>query len=123
MLDMYYWVMLKAAVARAFFLEGATDRISGVLKTQAHTSLATEVVIVFYGLFVLVTFLIPVVALVTSGIVAASIAIAPKRNQRFMKSLRGRKSGQEIYHAANQILSTVIFGWRSAITALQATDC
>jgi hypothetical protein len=67
---MYYWVMLKAAVARAFYLEGATNRISGVLKTQAQASLATEVVIVFYGLFVLVTFLIPVVALVTSGIVA-----------------------------------------------------
>lgn len=70
MLDMYYWVMLKAAVARAFCLEGATNRISGVLKTQAQKSLATEVVIVFYGLFVLVTFLIPVVALVTSGIQA-----------------------------------------------------
>jgi hypothetical protein len=70
MLDMYYWVMLKAAVARAFYLEGAANRISGVLKVQAQASLATEVVIVFYGLFVLVTFLIPVVALVTSGIAA-----------------------------------------------------
>jgi hypothetical protein len=70
MIDMYYWVMLKAAVGRALDLEGSSDRISGVLKAQAQASLATEVVLVFYALFVLVTFLVPVVALVTSGIAA-----------------------------------------------------
>jgi len=70
MIDMYYWVMLKAAVGRAVTLEGSSDRISSVLEAQAQTSLATEIVLVFYALFVLVTFLIPVVALVTSGIVA-----------------------------------------------------
>jgi len=70
MIDMYYWVMLKAAVGRARELEGSADRITGVLSAQARKSWATEIVLVFYGLFVLVTFFIPVVALVTSGIVA-----------------------------------------------------
>ena len=71
MIDMYYWVMLKAAVGRAAELEGSPDRITGVLSTQARASFSTEIVLFFYALFVLVTFLIPVVALVTSGISAA----------------------------------------------------
>ncbi len=71
MLDMYYWVMLKAAVGRAAELEGSPDRITGVLSAQARASWSTEIVLAFYALFVLVTFLIPVVALVTGGIAAA----------------------------------------------------
>ena len=71
MIDMYYWVMLKAAVGRAAELEGAPDRITGVLSAQARASWSTEIVLVFYALFVLVTVLIPAVALVTSGIAAA----------------------------------------------------
>jgi hypothetical protein len=55
-------------VGRASYLEGSPDRITGVLSSQARAS--TEFVLVFYALFVLVTFLIPVVALVTSGIAA-----------------------------------------------------
>jgi hypothetical protein len=66
MIDNYYWVMLRAAVKRAAVLEGASNRISGVLRTQAHNSWATEVVLAFYGLFVLITALIPVVALLTT---------------------------------------------------------
>ncbi|HXD82485.1 MAG TPA: hypothetical protein VNU27_13030 [Candidatus Acidoferrum sp.] len=71
MIDMYYWVMLKAAVGRAAELEGSPDRITGVLSTQARASRSTDIVLVFYALFVLVTFFIPVVALVTSGVAAA----------------------------------------------------
>jgi hypothetical protein len=67
MIDMYYYVMLQAAVGRATELEGSPERITGVLTAQARASFATEVNLAFYGLFVIVTTLIPIVALVTSG--------------------------------------------------------
>src|ERR1700681_1132482 len=67
MIDMYYFVMLQAAVGRAAELEGSPDRITGVLAAQAKASFTTEVLLAFYGLFVVVAVLIPIVALVTSG--------------------------------------------------------
>lgn len=70
MIDNYHWVMLKAAVGRAKVIEGRPDRISGVLTAQAQASWTTEVVLAFYGLFVIIAAGIPVIALVTSTPVA-----------------------------------------------------
>jgi hypothetical protein len=54
MIDNYYWVMLRAAVDRAKKLETSDQQISTVLTEAAHKSHATELVLAFYCLFVLV---------------------------------------------------------------------
>lgn len=66
MIDNYYWVMLRAAVTRAKDLEVKHERITWKLSEQAKNSHATDLVLVFYGLFVAIAALIPLVALLSS---------------------------------------------------------
>ncbi len=65
MIDNYYWVMLRAAVNRAKDLEVKHERITWKLSEQAKNSHATDLVLVFYGLFVAIAALIPLVALLS----------------------------------------------------------
>lgn len=76
MIDNYYWVMLKAAVKRAKELEASHDQISWKLSSTANKSHATDVVLAFYGLFVLVAAGIPIVALLAAKPVAVGGLIA-----------------------------------------------
>jgi hypothetical protein len=81
MIDNYYWVMLRAAVNRAKDLEVKHERITWKLSEQAKNSHATDLVLVFYGLFVAIAALIPVVALlsrkpiVVGGLLAVFAAV------------------------------------------------
>jgi hypothetical protein len=65
MIDNFYWVMLKAAVKRAIALEGA-GQISSVLKKRATDSHVTELVLAFYGLFVLIAGGVPIITILAS---------------------------------------------------------
>jgi len=76
MIDNFYWVMLKAAVKRAKDLEASHDQISWQLSFTANKSHATDVVLTFYGLFVLVAAGIPIVALLAAKPVAVGGLIA-----------------------------------------------
>ena len=76
MIDNYYWVMLRAAVQRAKDLEVNRDRITWKLSAQAANSHATDLVLIFYGLFVAIAALIPVVALLSSKPIAVGGLLA-----------------------------------------------
>jgi hypothetical protein len=76
MIDNYYWVMLRAAVNRAKDLEVKHERITWKLSEQAKNSHATDLVLVFYGLFVAIAALIPVVALLSRKPIAVGGLLA-----------------------------------------------
>ena len=90
MIDNYYWVMLRASVQRAKDLEVTEDHISWKLSAQAQSSHATDLVLIFYGLFVAIAAGIPIVALLAvkpvavTGIIAVFVALVVEAAAMFV---------------------------------------
>lgn len=70
LMDNYYWVLLRATVARADAIEATGTHISGVVGTVGRKAHASGLVLALYGLFVLIAGGIALVTVVTANPVA-----------------------------------------------------